>query len=123
MDFTLVILLGLATGSFGFALGLGIKNFTIPRIKASILNLINSYVAGFLQNLQEHPEQVDAIVTPFIDSVMRQLQGNEKGPGKDRTFKIAGIPIPQSLVTKGLEMLLGNLKPKQNSNSLLELPS
>jgi hypothetical protein len=125
MNFILEILLGLTAGSFGFALGIGIKNFTIPRIKQHIFDLINAYVAGFLANLQNHPEQVDAIVAPFIESAMRQLQGGDEKTPHDKSFKILGFPVPQSLINRGIELIFGKLtkgKTSQSSNSLLQLP-
>lgn len=124
MDFTLIILAGLAAGSFGFVLGSGVAKITKTSIISFFQAQINAYVAGFLQNLQEHPDQVDAIVSPFMDSIMRALQGGEKGQPREKTFKVAGIPIPSSLISKGLEILLGRVgAPKQVSDSLLPLPS
>ena len=50
------MMLGLSAGCLGFAAGIGFKNIAIPRIKVAIFDLANSYVAGFIENLQKNPE-------------------------------------------------------------------
>jgi len=121
-------LFGLTLGSLGFALGVGVRNLAISRLKVAFFDLINSYVAGFLQNLNEHPEQAEALVKPFVAAVMKELQvGNSPG-GKSRGFKIAGITIPGEIVSGLLERLAGRfLNPKtsqgnQSSMPVLQLP-
>lgn len=125
MDFTLGILLGLSTGSFGFALGLGIKNFTIPRLKQHFFDLINAYVAGFMKNVQDNPEVAEQFVGPFIQAALKEFQNQTQAPGETKgAFKIAGLKIPNSILQPIIERVVSQfIGKKQNSNSLLELPS
>lgn len=128
------IFLGLICVTFGFILALGVQKFTIPRIKlqisAYIFEQINSYVAGFLQNLQEHPEQAEAMIQPFIAAALKQIQTEVgSGPGsREKTINLFGFKIPMSLLSPLVEQFAGRfIKGKmggsnQNSNSLLQLP-
>ena len=110
-EIILVSLFGLATGSFGFALGIGAKNFTIPRLQAWIFSQMNAYVAGFLQNLHDNPETAEKMVQPFITAVLKQLQGDSPGgspSARGKDFKIMGFKIPSELVQGLAERFLGN---------------
>lgn len=124
MDFTLIILYGLAVGSFGFAAGIGLKNFAIPRIKQHIFDLMNAYVNGFLENLQKNPEVAKQFVAPFVDAVISQLQGPAPaGSSRPRGFKIGGFTIPNEILQPIIERIIGNFtKAKPAGNSILGLP-
>ncbi len=97
MSIVLDILVGLAAGSFGFALGIGIKNFAIPRIKQHIFDLMNAYIAGFIENLQKNPELAESLAKPFIAAALKELQSPQvqgSPGGKSRGLKIMGFTIP-----------------------------
>lgn len=126
LTFELEIFYGLSLGAFGFAAGLGFKNLAIPRIKQHIFDLANAYVAGFIQNLKEHPELVDSLIGPFIESIMKQLQqpaGPGSSPGARRGgFKIAGFTIPNEILQPIIERVLGGFVKKTANPALGYLP-
>jgi hypothetical protein len=109
-DLTLWVLLGVACVSLGFALGLGVRNLAIPRLKAYFFDLINSYVAAFLQNLTEHPEQAEALIKPFIAAAMKELQVATSGPGsKSKSLNLFGIKIPGEIANLLIERFAGQI--------------
>lgn len=112
------IFLSLISVTGGVLLGLGIKNFAIPRIKQHIFDLANAYVAGFMQNLRDNPEMVQEFTAPFIDAIMKQLQGPGEGSGRQKTFKIFGFPVPQEIIQGIASNLLGNFVKKGGPQAL-----
>jgi len=125
----LEMMLGLSAGCLGFAAGIGFKNIAIPRIKVAIFDLANSYVAGFIENLQKNPELAENLARPFITAALKELQVPQGSQGgKTRGLKIFGFPVPQELGEMPLKKLAGNFLGDQTgtknqiSSPVLQLP-
>lgn len=134
MDTFTIIELEILTGGFcalaGLYVGSGLRKFAISRVQSFLFDSINAYIAGFIENLQKDPKMAEQLVKPFIAAAMAELQGGGGSGPREKNFKIGGIPIPSSLISKALEMILGRVAgpiPKGSKiidpESLLKLPS
>lgn len=123
LDLITEVLLAASSLCVGLFLGSGVRKFSILKVQSFIAESISTYIAGFLQNLQDHPEQAEAMIKPFIDAILKQISGPETPGAREKNFKIGGIPIPSSIVKMFLERFLGQSGKQQTGlESLLQLP-
>lgn len=110
---------GVVAGSFGFALGLGIRPGLKQRINDFAHGLIAEEINNFLKELHENPKFVSDLTDPLIDSVSKKF-GVGESTGKARTVNIFGIKVPSEIVQFGLSRLMNNRQVKNVTPSLLD---
>lgn len=112
MDFTVLYYVlgsGIVTGSFGFALGLGIRPGLISRFSNLVHDLIAEEINNFVKELQENPKFVSDLTNPIIAQVTKQISGETPG-GRSRNLNILGFKIPAEIAQAGLSMIMNNRK-------------
>ncbi len=120
VDIVALAEIALTAGSFGFVFGIGLKNFTKPRISAWIIGEIDNYVNGFMSNMANNPKFASEFVKPLISASFSELGIDKTSKGGD--IKIGGLKLPRELVLGFAQKFLGDSTRKaaeEGTNMLL----
>lgn len=116
MDFSILYYVlgsGIVAGSFGFAIGLGIR----PGLKERISNLVHDLIAeeinNFVKQLHENPKFVSDLTDPLIAQVTRQFTGESPG-GKSRNLNILGFKVPTEIAAPLINRFFEGKRPPRN---------
>jgi hypothetical protein len=104
-DIASVILgVGVVSGSFGFALGLGARPHVRLRLEGWIHALIAQEVNNFVANIQKNPKFASDLIEPLISSFVGST-GLKSDSVSPKDLKIGGLKIPAWAVQLGLAYL------------------
>jgi hypothetical protein len=111
------IIIFLTNSVLGVVLFLALRNYLRDRIEQWLFGALSDYIREQLKITLEHPEETAKLLSPLLNSIIKEIMKDFQQSQKEQTIKIPILgKIPAPIAQALIERFLGGSSKNEGSN-------